>query len=456
MKDLLIVGGGPAGYVGAVRAAQLGMSVALVEKEQLGGTCLNWGCIPTKVMYEAANLHRNIKKAADYGIETGAASFHGEILIKKRSQVISGLQDGIAGLLKKHAIDLLQGEFSFVDGQACIDGKQFEASKILLACGSLDDMPGFPGCDLPQVFSTRQLLALPDIPKRMVIYGGGVAGAEFGGIFASLGSEVKIIKTGSKFFPFVDEEIDKRVPTYLKRSGVQLQTGLVLKEAVEKAGILTCIFEDAVKGGEIAIETDVLLVAKGRRPNIDKLGLAEQKVATDRKGFIMVDANYQTTCAGVYAVGDVIGKRMLAHAASEEAVAAVETMNGLDASVNYQAIPNCVFMFPQIAAVGMSEQQAAAAGIFGASGKFMFSVLGRAQAEGEIDGFVKTISDRNGRIIGVHMIGPDVNELAACASTAVHTGMMVDDFSKIVQAHPTLAEALRESALAVLHKSLHS
>lgn len=455
MKDLLIVGGGPAGYVAAVRAAQLGMNVALVEQELLGGTCLNWGCIPTKVMYEAASLNRSMKKATGYGLEAGEITFHAELLFNKRTQVVTSLREGIAGLLKRHGVEVIQGLFAFNAGKGCIDGIEYPATKILLACGSKDDMPVFPGSDLPQVLSTRQLLTMDSMPERLVIYGGGVAGAEFGSIFASLGREVSIIKTGKRFFPFIDDEIDKRIPTYLKRAGVRLQTGMVLKQAIASAGSLRCIFEDAGKGETIELETDALLIAKGRKANTDMLGLQGSGVGIDSRGFVMVGSDYQTSRAEVYAVGDLTGRRMLAHAASEEAVAAVERMAGMDSSVNYDAIPNCVFMFPQVACVGKSEQEAAAQGLLGVCGKAMFSAFGRAQAEGEIDGFVKTVCDSAGRIIGVHMIGPDVNELIACAATAVYSGMYAEDFAKIVQAHPTLAEALRESALSALHRAIH-
>ena len=454
MKDLLIVGGGPAGYAAAVRAAQLGMQVALVEREALGGTCLNWGCIPTKVMYEAACLKKNIKKAAGYGLNAGEPVFNAKTLIDKRNQIVHGLRDGIAGLLRKYSVEVLQGSFSFQNGAAAIDGRAYSAAKVLLACGAKDDMPVFPGCELPEVISSKQLLLRDSMPQRLVIYGGGVAGAEFASIFATLGCDVSIVKTGKRFFPFMDDEIDKRIPTYLKRCGVQLQTGMRLKQTIKRGSLFKCIFEDITRDSIMELETEALLITKGRIANTDSLGLASSGIETDARGFITVDADYQTTRRDIFAVGDVTGKRMLAHAASEEAVTAVERMTGMDSSVNYDAIPNCVFMFPQVASVGRSEQEAAAQGILGGCGKFMFSGLGRAQTTGEIDGFVKTICDQSGRIIGVHMIGPEVSELVACAATALHTKMSAEKFSKIVQAHPTLAESLRESAQDVLHRGI--
>lgn len=453
MKDLVVIGGGPGGYAAAIRAAQLGMKVCLVEKDSLGGTCLNRGCIPTKAYYQNAAVLHTLARLGDYNVRGGGFSFDLAGARARKSRIVGNLVSGVRRLLQANQVEVVRGEASFKDsGTVAVGGEDIRARRVLIATGSLPSLPPVPGIASPGVVTSDEMLDLDLPPRRLAIIGGGVIGMEFACIFRAFGSEVTVFEFQPGILGNVDQEIVKRMGVYLKKQKITVHTGTAVQE-IERKGD-SCLVKAAGKGGDLQVDADLVLVATGRRPctcglSLDILGISCEK------GFIKVNAGYETSVPGVFAIGDVVGRMMLAHVASEEGIVAVERMNGLSGSVDYEAVPSCIFTFPEIATVGLSEAEAASRGIEVRVGKFPFAANGKALAIGEIDGFVKVVADGDGVIRGVHIIGPHASDLIQEAALIVGKRMTLADVIGTIHPHPTLGEALHEAVMDAAGRAIH-
>ncbi len=460
--DLVIIGGGPAGYVGAIRAAQLGLRAAVVERHKLGGVCLHYGCVPTKVLLHTAELVEKLKKAQALGIETGPVRVDYARLQQRKATVVEGLHKGVQFLMRKHKIEVFEGTGSLLGrtrvGVAAPDGSgnELEAKHVLLATGSAPrSIPGVV-LDNERVLDSTGALALAEVPRTIAILGGGAIGVEFASLFSALGSEVTLIELLPTLLPLEDPEIGRTMERLFTRRGMKVYTGATASGVARSGDGLAITLS---RGQETtSVEADYLLVAVGRGPLTDGLGLEATGVET-QKGAVVVDAHLRTSVPEVFAVGDVIARPFrLAHVASDEAIHAVEVIAGVESrSLDYQAVPRPTFSIPQVASMGLSEQQAQEAGHEVKVGRFAFQANSKATIEGERDGFVKVVTDRRtGEILGVHMLGPAVTELLAEGVLARHLEGTVVELGGAVHAHPTLSEALKEAALDALGKAVHA
>ncbi|GAB1476821.1 dihydrolipoyl dehydrogenase [Bacillota bacterium] len=458
-KNLIIIGGGPGGYVAAIRAAQLGFQVTLIEKDKIGGTCLNRGCIPTKALYKNAETLNSLQNAGDFGIELSDFSFAMAKVQSRKEDIVEKMRAGTEQLLKGNKIQIIKGEARFLDSNTLEvltgagESTLLKAEGIIIATGSLPSVMPEAGMNLSKVISSDQALNLDYVPKRMVVYGGGVVGVEFACIFASFGSEVTIIKYRPRLIRSLDEELSKRLAFFFRKKKIQFDTGVKIKEVEEVDGGIK-IITDSDKGIK-EYECDLLLNAAGRSPNIAGLNLEAAGVDYDAKG-IKVNENYQTSTPGIYAIGDVIGGQMLAHVASEEGKVCVERMKGISSSVNYDAVPSCVFSFPEVAAVGLTEEQAKEQSIEYLVGKSLFAANGKAMTLGEPEGFIKIIADRaSHKILGVHIIGPHASDLIPEGTLAIQQGLTIEQIGETIHAHPTLAEAFWEAVMDAKGEAVH-
>jgi dihydrolipoamide dehydrogenase len=458
-RDLIIIGGGPGGYAAAIRAAQLGAAVTLVEKERPGGTCLNRGCIPTKALYKNAQLLDSMKHADNFGIKLEGYTCDFLKVQERKQNVVDRFVNGMNQLLKAYGIETVNGSASLLNGRTVVVKKAsgekeiFEGKNILIAAGSSPAVPPVPGIDLPGVVTSDGILELAEITESMVIIGGGVIGIEFAGIYNAFGTKVTVIEFLPRILPAIDEDIVKRLTPSLKKRGIRIETGTKVKHITKGSSGLTVFAEG--KAGELEIEAGSVLVSTGRKPNTNGLNLDAVGVEYDRRG-IKVDEKYMTSIEGIYAIGDITGGQMLAHVASEEGKAAAENMLGLCGHVNYDCVPACVFAFPEIASVGLMEEEAKTRGIEYNTGKFMFGANGKAMTMGEEEGFVKVLAEvESKRIIGVQIMGPHASDLIHEAALAVENKLTVSDIEKTIHAHPTLPEAFQEAVAGIEGRALY-
>jgi dihydrolipoamide dehydrogenase len=455
--DLIVLGGGPGGYVGAIRAAQLGMKVACVEKETaLGGTCLRVGCIPSKALLDSSELYEQIKhKAETHGIGVKDLSIDVGAMLKRKDGVVSQLTKGIEGLFKKNKIDWIRGfgrlagsDTVEVDGK---DGKRtLKAKNILLATGSVPVELPFLKFDHERVIDSTGALSIPRVPEHLVVVGGGVIGLELGSVWLRLGAKVTVLEMLPTILPGMDAEIVKQADRILKKQGFDIRTKTKVTGAEREGDKVTV----AVEGAD-AIEADYVLVAVGRRAYTDGMGFEDAGVKLER-GVVQVDERYHTGVGNIYAIGDAIGGRMLAHKAEEEGIAAVENIAGKHGHVNYDAVANVVYTWPEIASVGMTEEEAKQKGVEYKVGKFPFLANGRAKAMGETDGMVKILADaKTDRMLGAHILGPRASDLIAELALAIEFEASAEDIARSVHAHPTLPEAIKEAALGVDGRIIH-
>jgi len=461
--DLIVIGTGPGGYVCAIRASQLGKKVAVVEKRpHHGGTCLNVGCIPSKALLHASELYEEASHGfAAMGIEVKPKLDLARMLAFK-DEGVKGNTDGVAFLLKKNKVDHYHGtgrikgqgqvEVTFVNGTK----QDLEANAIVIATGS--DVARLPGIEIDekQVISSTGALSLEKVPKRMVVVGAGVIGLELGSVWRRLGAEIVVVEFLDRILPGMDGEVAKQFQRLLTKQGMSFKLGSKVTGVEKNGKVLSVSIEPAAGGDAEAMEADVVLVAIGRVPYTEGLGLAEAKIQVDNKGRIVVDDHYRTTVAGVYAIGDVIAGPMLAHKAEDEGMALAELIAGQAGHVNYDVIPNVIYTFPEVASVGKAEEELKAAGISYNVGKFPFTANGRAKVNKTTDGFVKVLADaKTDRILGVHMIGPNVGEMIAEAAVIMEFGGSAEDLARTCHAHPTLTEAVKEAALSVDKRAIH-
>lgn len=466
--DLVVIGSGPGGYIAAIRAAQLGLKTACVEKDKtLGGTCLNVGCIPSKALLESSELyHEATHSFGTHGIEVGDVKLDLAKMLGRKNKVVKTLTSGIAGLFRKNGIAELHGlgrilsasgELKQVEVTAA-DGSQkvLQTKKILVATGSSVIVPRFIPFDGKNIVSSTEALDFDVVPKHLVVIGAGVIGLELGSVWKRLGAKVTLIELMPKILGPMDEGLSAEARKIFTKQGLQFELGAKVTAAEVLADGLVKVTYLKGDGTEVVVECDKLLVCVGRKPNTDGLGAAEVGLVLDKQGRIEVDEHFHTSLPGVYAIGDVIKGPMLAHKAEEEGVAAVERMVGRAGHVNYTAIPNVVYTWPEIASVGASEEELKAAGILYKRGSFPFMANSRAKAMNSTDGWVKILADaKTDRILGAHIIGPRAGDLIAELAVAVEFGGSAEDVARSSHAHPTLAEAVKEAALAVDNRTLN-
>ncbi|MBY0354964.1 MAG: dihydrolipoyl dehydrogenase [Rickettsiales bacterium] len=456
--DLIIIGAGPGGYVAAIKASQLGMKVACVEKRSaLGGTCLNVGCIPSKALLHSSEIYEEIGHAAKYGIEVEKCKINLPVMLKQKDDAVKGLTDGIGFLFKKNKVEWLKGTGVITGAnEVSVDGKAYSTKNILIATGS-EVMP-LKGVEIDEqrIVSSTGALNLPEVPKKLVVIGGGYIGLEMGTVWRRLGAEVEVIEFLDRIVPGMDMEIGKEFKKILEKQGMKFRLGTKVTGAKKTSKGVTLTVEPAAGGAAETVEADYVLVSIGRRPYTEGLGLEALGVTKDARGFLPVNHHFQTNIPSIYAIGDVIPGPMLAHLAEEEGVAAVETMAGQAGHVNYDAIPGVVYTWPEVATVGKTEEQVKESGVAYKVGKFPFLANSRARAVGQAEGMVKIIADATtDRVLGVHIIGPDAGTIIAEAVLAMEYGASSEDIARTCHAHPTMNEAVKEAALATFSKAIH-
>jgi dihydrolipoamide dehydrogenase len=462
--DLVVIGGGPGGYVAAIRAAQLGMKTAIIEKRStFGGTCLNVGCIPSKALLEFSHHFQEASEHfADYGIEVSKPKANISKMLAKKEEIIKGLCQGIAMLLKKNKVTIFQGSgtISAADKVAVYHEEKTQilnTAKILIATGS--EVTPLPGIEIDEkrIISSTGALDLKEIPKKMILIGGGVIGLELGSVWARLGAEVEVIEFMDSICPGMDAEVSKNFQKLLTKQGLKFRLGHKVSKAQVKGNKVEVEIEPS-KGGAVSKETaDIVLVAVGRRPYTQSLGIQEIGVKQDKRGFIEIDDKFQTSVPGVYAIGDVVPGPMLAHKAEDEGVICAEIMAGQSGHIDYNMVPSVVYTYPEVAWVGQTEQQLKEAGIEYNIGKFHMVANSRARATLSADGFVKILAcKKTDKLLGCHMIGREAGNMIHEAVIIMEFGGAAEDLARICHAHPTLNEAVKEAALAVDKRAIHS
>ncbi|MHA6800634.1 dihydrolipoyl dehydrogenase [Bounagaea algeriensis] len=475
--DLLVVGGGPGGYVAAIRAAQRGLSVGVVEKERPGGVCLNWGCIPTKAMLRSAEVYETVLHAAEFGVQVDGVSLDYGTVTKRKDSVVKGLTDGVAGLLKANGVTVIDGHARFTgattvdvheigEPELGPDGPRYateptgsakervSATDVIIATGSVPVHLPLPGADLPGVITSDGAFGLDEVPRRIAVIGGSAVGAEWASLFSSLGSEVSLIEMQSTLVPAEDVEVGKALGRSFSKRGIKVLTDATVSRIDEgEDGLRVSV--DGKKSQ--TVDADVVLVGVGRKPNTAQLDLAAAGVATDERGFVPVDGALRTNVEHVHAIGDVTGKALLAHVASHQGVVAAETIAGNHAAIDYGVIPAATFTHPEIATVGLTEAQATEAGHEVVTARFPFAALGRSQTYGDTEGFMKIVAGKQyGEVLGVHIIGPQASDLITEGALALTLEATLDELADTVHAHPTLGEVGMEASMAALGLPVHT
>lgn len=466
--DLIVIGGGPAGYVAAIRAAQLGMKVACIDKRKtFGGTCLNVGCIPSKALLDSSEHFFHAKtKLQKHGIMVGDVQLDLAQMMKRKETIVRQLVTGIGGLFKKNKVEGISGKAKLLPGtgaekQVEVESESGEkrtisAPKILLATGSEPTQLPFLPFDGKTILSSTEALELSAVPKHLVVIGGGVIGLELGSVWLRLGAKVTVVEFMDRICPTVDKQVGNELYKSLQKQGMEFKLATKCTGASKSGQWMVVQTEEIATGTKSQIECDKILVSTGRRPFTDGLGLDSVGLKTDKAGRVEVDAHFQTTVAGIYAVGDLIAGPMLAHKAEEEGIAAVELMAGQAGHVNYNAIPNVIYTWPEVATVGFSEEELQAKSTAYKVGTFPFLANGRAKAMEESEGFVKVISDKTtDKLLGMHIVGPWASDLIAEAVSVIEFGGSAEDIARTCHAHPTLSEVVKEAAMAVDKRQIH-
>ncbi|MVU84072.1 dihydrolipoyl dehydrogenase [Nocardia sp. ET3-3] len=474
--DLLVIGGGPGGYVAAIRAAQRGLNVGLVEKERAGGVCLNWGCIPTKAMLRSAEVFHTLQAAADFGVYADNVRFDYAAVRQRKDGIVKELTDGVAGLLKANGVTQIEGHAKFTSATTVevfqagpspiFEGgpryaaaptatsvRTISAKDIIVATGSVPAVLPIPGADLPGVITSDGAFGLTEVPERLVVIGGSAVGAEWANLFHEFGSDVTVVEMQDRLVPLEDKEIGTALVRSFTKRGIKVLTGATVTGIAQGEGGLSVTVGGA-KPQELP--ADVVLVGVGRRPNTAELGLEIAGIETDARGFIPVDEHLRTGVEHVYAIGDVTGKALLAHVASHQGLVASDTIAGHAAHIDYNVIPAATFTHPEIASVGLTEDAAKAAGHDVIAAKFPFAALGRAKSFGDQEGFLKIVAGKqHGEVLGVHIIGPSASDLITEGALAISLEATLDELAETIHAHPTLGEIGMEAALVGLGLPVH-
>jgi dihydrolipoyl dehydrogenase len=478
--DVLIVGGGPGGYPAAIRAAQYGLRVALVEKERVGGVCLNWGCIPTKAMLRSAEVLETIQHSADFGVLADNVRFDYEKVLARKDTIVKGLTDGVGQLLKANGVTVFNGHARFTSptsvevvgvgksplgnggplynapsdakGQptATLTGKQ-----IIIATGSTPAELPIPGHELPGVINSDGAFMLQKPPKHIVIVGGGAVGTEWATMFSAFGSEVTLVELLPNLLPVEDEDMGRTLARSFQKRGIKVLTGSTVAK-IEEGKPLRVTITDKDGNKPQTVDADNVLIGVSRRPNTLDLNLDKTGVGTDKRGYITVDDHLRTNVKSVFAIGDVVGKVLLAHVATHQGLVAAGVIAGHDEKIDYKAVPAATFTHPEVASVGLTEAKARDAGHDVVVGKFPFAALGRAQTYGSTDGLIKIVADRKyGEVLGVHIIGPSASDLIPEGVLALQLEATLEDVANTIHAHPTLGEGSMEASMVALGMPVH-
>ncbi|MCD5401841.1 dihydrolipoyl dehydrogenase [candidate division NPL-UPA2 bacterium] len=456
MSKLIVIGAGPGGYVAAIRAAQLGSEVTVVEKSELGGTCLNAGCIPTKTLLASVEVLSLIREATKFGINVGEAAPDLAQMMSRKEKIVGQLRKGIEYLFQSRKIVLVRGSGKILGpGQVEVikdegSREELSADKIIIATGSESARPDLFPFEGEKIITSKEALSLEKIPGSLLIVGAGAIGVEFACIFAVLGTEITIVERLPQVLPTEDAEIARELEKQLKRKGIKIYAGTKIEAVASRQSLVHSL----LSSGE-TIKTEKVLVAVGRKLNSDNLGLEEAGIKTE-EGRIVVNERLETNLAGIYAVGDVVGGALLAHKASTEGMVAAENASGQDSAMDYRAVPSCIFTRPEVASVGLTEQMAREAGHEVRMGKFPFRALGKAQAVGQVEGMIKIVADaESDEILGIHIIGPQATDLIAEGVLAMKAEVTAEELGRTIHAHPTLSEGLMEAAHAVHALAIH-
>jgi dihydrolipoamide dehydrogenase len=462
--DVTIIGSGPGGYVAAIRCAQLGFKTAIIEKySTLGGTCLNVGCIPSKALLASSHHYEELQHFADHGIEvSGEVKVNLEKMIARKQAVVDQTSGGVKFLMDKNNITVFNGVGSFESATSVkvtkADGSSeiIESKNIIIATGSKPSNLPFIKLDKERIITSTEALKLKEVPKHLVIIGGGVIGIELGQVYLRLGAQVSVVEFMDRIIPGMDAALSKELTKVLKKQGMKFYTSHKV-QSVERAGDVVTVKAENAKGEIITLEGDYSLVSVGRRPYTDGLNADKAGVKVTERGMVEVNDHLQTNIPNIYAIGDVVRGAMLAHKAEEEGVMVAEILAGQKPHIDYNLIPGVVYTWPEVAAVGKTEEQLKAEGVAYKAGSFPFKALGRARAGGDTDGFVKILADaKTDEVLGVHMIGARCADLIAEAVTAMEFRASAEDISRMSHAHPTFAEAIKEAALAATdNRALH-
>ena len=455
--QLAIIGAGPGGYVAAIRAAQRGAKAVLIERDQVGGVCLNRGCIPTKALVASAQLLTRIKKAGDYGLTVGEARPDLARIVQRKDEVVRRLVGGVGFLLKKYGVQLVKGTARFVSPrELSVDTAEgtisVTAEAIIVAAGTKPLVPQVFGHDGRLVMTSDEVLNLTELPARLVVIGGGVIGCEFASIYRALGTEVSVVEMLPRLLPMLDAELGKALELSFKKRGIAVRTGAKVEEVSKESATAGV----RLSSGEV-LTTERVLVAIGRQTVANELDLEAAGLAVDHRGRIAVGRDLRTTVPGIFAIGDINDLPYdLAHAASHQGLAVVETLYGPGRVYMDEAVPSCVFTDPEIASVGLTVEEAESKGLLTKTGKFPYAASGKAMAMGEPEGWVKMVAEAgSGRLLGVHIMGAHAADLIGEAALAVHRGVTAHELTETIHAHPTLAETLMEAAEGVLGAGIH-
>jgi dihydrolipoamide dehydrogenase len=453
-KDVVIIGGGPGGYVAAIHAAHLGAEVALIEKDRLGGTCLNRGCIPTKALVRSTEVFLEAKRADEFGVEIGSVKANLPQIMARKKKVVDTAVSGVEQLIKVNRVSLHYGTGRLVSPRLVkVNTTEIRAKKIIVATGSKSTLLPVDGLGLPGVITTDDILELEELPESLVVIGGSHVGVEFASIFNALGTKVTIVKRRPLLLEPVDGEIGRRFAQLLPRQGIRVITGAAVKAILRDGSLLRVVWD--TPEGEQGVNGQMVLMATGRQPYSEGLGWSELGLKMEG-GAIAVNEYLETNIEGVYAIGDVLGRHMSAHVASYEGEIATENALGRRRQADYRAVPTCVFTYPEIAGVGITEQDARDSNTPHKVSKFPFAACGRAIAMGETVGMVKIICHaHDGKVLGVHIMGPHAGDLIAEGALAIQLGATAKDLAHTIHAHPTLPEAVRETAMGLLDGAIH-
>lgn len=480
--DVVVVGGGPGGYPAAIRAAQYGLKVALIEKERPGGVCLNWGCIPTKAMLRSAEVFETVQHAADYGVDLTNPKLNYARVLQRKDAIVKGLTDGVGQLLKANGVTIVNGHARFTDKttlevigvgksplgdkgplyNASADGsgqpkQSIQGKNIIIATGSMPAQLPIPGNELPGVINSDGAFMLTDVPKRIVIVGGGAVGTEWATMFAAFGAEVTLVELLPNLLPLEDEEMGRTLARSFQKRGLKVLTSSTVAKIDKGSGkSLRVTITDKDGKNEQQVDADNVLIGVSRRPNTIDLNLERTGVQTDRRGYIQVDDQLHTNVPNVFAIGDVVGRIQLAHVATHMGLIAAGAIAGHAEKMDYKAVPAATFTHPEVASVGLSEAKAREAGHDVVVGKFPFAALGRAQTFGATEGLVKVVADNKyGEILGVHIIGPSASDLIPEGVLALTLEATLEDIANTIHAHPTLGEGTMEASMVALGLPVH-
>ncbi|MEM7089135.1 MAG: dihydrolipoyl dehydrogenase [Pseudomonadota bacterium] len=458
LYDLIVIGGGPGGYVAAIRAAQLGMKVACVEgRGALGGTCLNVGCIPSKALLTSSAKYAELAHLSSHGIAVEGASIDLPAMMGRKDKIVGDLTKGIGFLFKKNGVELIEGWASIpADGQVKVGETVYEARNILIATGSEPASLNGIEIDEQDVLSSTGALALDKVPDHLVVVGAGVIGLELGQVWARLGARVTVVEYLDRVLPGIDGEIAKLAQRALSKRGLKFQLGRAVKRIDRTDTGLTLVVDRVGKDKEELIEADKVLIAVGRRPVTRGLGLEDLGMALDPRGFIQIDGNFLTSVPGIYAIGDCVPGPMLAHKAEEDGVACVEMLAGQAGHVDYNTVPGVVYTDPEVASVGLTEDALKEAGVEYSAGRFAFMANSRARSTGDTDGAVKVLADTDGKILGAHICGAHGGDLIAELVLAMTKGATVQEVASTCHAHPAIGEAVKEACLDAMGRAVHA